>query len=570
MSDPRIHEDFVVFLYYAWRSLGLPDPTPVQVDIARFMQNGGRRIGVQAFRGVGKSWICSAYVVWLLLRDPDAKILVVSASKDRSDAFSTFTKRLIWELPLLQHLKPDKSKGDRLSNVAFDVRPARPAHAPSVKSVGITGQMTGSRADYIVADDVEVINNSETALMREKLLSRVAEMGGAILTPAAQSGDGGGVIFLGTPQVEDTIYSKLPDLGYEFRVWPAEVPEHPENYVGRLAPMIQNMIEHGDVPGTPTDPKRFDKEELDERRMEYRSAGYALQFQLDTSLSDADLHPLKLSDLIIAPTGVEVCPDKFEWSRANENEVAWAPLCGLPGDKFYNPMFTAEDQSPYDGAIMFVDPAGRGKDETAYAVVKMVNGFLVVRRWGGDPGGYGPETLARLATIARDEQVNVMVVESNFGDGMFSELIKPVLARIYDRCGVEEVRVHTAKEARICDALEPVMAAHKLVMDEEVVRENTRAKLHPEDVLKSAFYQLTRLTREKGCLKYDDRIDALAGAVDWWTDRMAQDTDIKIQGRDDERLHQQLEDFALGIMTPHAKKVHAAKSPTKNWGQIER
>ncbi|MEE8386885.1 MAG: phage terminase large subunit, partial [Dehalococcoidia bacterium] len=385
--DPILKESFPHYLVYCWRFLSLPDPTPVQIDMARFMQNGGRRIGIEAFRGVGKSWICSAYATWLLLRDPQCKILVVSASRDRSDAFTIFTKRLIWEMPILRHLKPDKAKGDRLSNVACDVRPARPAHAPSVKSVGITGQMAGSRADFIIADDVEVPNNSETALMREKLLVRIAEMGGAILTPTAQAGEDGGVIFLGTPQVEDTMYNKLNEQGYEFRIWPAEVPENPANYQGKLAPMIQKMVDDGIPAGTPTDPKRFDEVELQERLHEYRASGYALQFQLDTSLVDADLHPLKLSDFIVAATGVEVCNDKFEWSNSPEYELGWAPLCGLPRDKFFGPMFKAEQHSPYDGAVMYIDPSGRGKDETAYAVVKSLHGFLIIRRWGGDPGG---------------------------------------------------------------------------------------------------------------------------------------------------------------------------------------
>ena len=40
--------------------------------------------------------------------------------------------------------------------------------APSVKSVGITGQLTGSRADLMILDDIEVPGNSLTELMREK------------------------------------------------------------------------------------------------------------------------------------------------------------------------------------------------------------------------------------------------------------------------------------------------------------------------------------------------------------------------------------------------------------------
>ena len=136
-----------------------------------------------------------AFVVWLLWNNPQLRILVVSASKNHADSFSIFVKKLIELLPFLTHLKA--GKGQRDSNVAFDVGPAQPAKAPSVLSVGINGQMTGARADVIVADDVEVVNNSATQLMRDKLLELVKEFQD-ILTPKPTSR----VIFLGTPQVE--------------------------------------------------------------------------------------------------------------------------------------------------------------------------------------------------------------------------------------------------------------------------------------------------------------------------------------------------------------------------------
>ena len=100
-----IKNDFRNFLYIAWKHLALPDPTPIQYDIAEYLQDGPKRLIIQAFRGVGKSWITSAFVVWKLLCDPQLKFLVISASKQRSDDFSTFTKRIIHEMPILQHLR---------------------------------------------------------------------------------------------------------------------------------------------------------------------------------------------------------------------------------------------------------------------------------------------------------------------------------------------------------------------------------------------------------------------------------------------------------------------------------
>jgi hypothetical protein len=65
--------------------------------------------------------VTSAYVCWVLLNDPQKKILVVSASKNRADNFTTFTLQLIREMPLLQHLAPRAEQ--RASRVEFDVGP---------------------------------------------------------------------------------------------------------------------------------------------------------------------------------------------------------------------------------------------------------------------------------------------------------------------------------------------------------------------------------------------------------------------------------------------------------------
>lgn len=562
--EERMKADFRVFLVYVWRFLGLPDPTPVQLEIAYFLQHGGRRIVVEAFRGIGKSWITSAYVCWLLYRDPTETILVVSASKDRSDSFSIFTKRLIWEVPILQHLRPDPNGLERTSNVAFDVRGAF-AHAPSVKSVGITGQITGSRARRIIADDVEVVNNSETAAQREKLLLLVAELGGAVLTPDARDGLEGGIVFLGTPQVEDSLYKKLPQKGYTVRIWPACVPEKVDGYDDCLGPMIQKMLADGVPAGTPIEPTRFDTRELDERRLEYGRVGFALQFLLDTSLSDEDRHPLKLRDFIVAQTDIDIAPDKLVWGSGVDQEMPHLPLLGLPGDRFFRALFKAEGWSPYEGKIMYVDPSGRGKDLTGYAVVAHLHGYLVVRRWGGLSGGYDEKTLTQLAVIARDEKVNALVIESNFGDGMFAQLMLPVLAKVFPGgCGIEDDHVTGQKEARIIDNLEPALAGHRLVMDEScltaLVADKSRSMDH-EAVLKSPCYQLTRLTRDRGSLKYDDCLDALAGAVRWWTDRMARNVDDDVQRRADERLDAELEKFAEGVFFGRPRNKNQVYAP---------
>jgi hypothetical protein len=533
-NDPL--SDFRKFLFVIWKHLNLPDPTPVQYDIAYNLQHGDKRMIIEAFRGVGKSWVTSAYVVWLLYMNPQLNILVVSASKSRSDDFTTFTLRLINEIEVLAHLRPKPDQ--RQSKISFDVAPAAASHAPSVKSVGISGQLAGSRADVIVADDIEVPNNSMTQGMRDKLSEAVKEFD-AILKPD------GRIIYLGTPQNQESLYNKLPDRGYKVSIWPARYP-NPEQMVGygsKIAPLISNALAiDATIVGEPTDPNRFSDFDLLEREASYGRSGFALQFMLDTRLSDAERYPLKVSDLIIMDIPTQEAPEKVSWSSDSQYIVEELPNVAFNGDHYHKPMFMSSEFVEYTGSVMSIDPSGRGKDETGYAVVKMLNGYLYVRRCGGIAGGYSEEALQKLAVIAKEEQVNEIIVESNFGDGMFNQLFMPVLNKVHP-VTMGEGRHNTQKERRIIDVLEPVMNQHRLVMDKKVIQKDFESCQHlpPEQALRyQLMYQLTRLTADRGALTNDDRLDALAMACQYWVDAMAQDVEQRMGVRKEELMAAEL------------------------------
>lgn len=542
--------DFKLFLAMTWNYLNLPPPTPLQYDIADKLANGGTKIGIEAFRGVGKSFLTSAYVVWELLRDPQKKILVVSASKNRADNFTTMTMGLL-NMPALRHLIP--KDGQRQSKVEFDVAPAIIDQSPSVKSVGITSQITGTRADIIVADDVEVMNNAATSDMREKLLDRTREFS-AILKPLPDAK----VIYLGTPQTEDSIYNKLPET-FRVYIWPAQIPtpQEVDKYGPRLAPYILGLK---GKPGDPTDPRRFTASDLLDRRLEYGASGYQLQFMLNTQLSDEDKYPLKVRDLIIADTAVDSGPMVYHWMPDPDRQWKDLPNLAMHGDRFFQPMSVSKEFAPYTGTVMAIDPSGRGKDETGYAIVKMLNGYLTVRRCGGLQGGYDDKTLQALAVMAKEEQVNHVVYESNFGDGMWGELFKPVLAKVHP-CMVEEVKHSSQKEQRIIDTLEPVIARHKLIVDRRVIEDDHKSASQYEGdnrFTKSLVYQMTRVTKERGALKHDDRLDALSIAVAYWVEQMGVDERQGIRDRRQELLDQELESFMN-----HA--IGGGRRLTNNW-----
>jgi hypothetical protein len=525
--DP-IKADFRNFMFVCWKQLNLPEPTPVQYDIAQYLQHGPKRAIIQAFRGVGKSWITSAYVLWLLYCDPQKKIMVVSASKTRADDFSTFCQRLIQEMPLLQHLRP--RPGQRDSKISFEVGPATADHSPSVKSVGITGQLTGSRADVIVADDIEVPANSITQMMRDKLSVLVTEFD-AVLKPLQTSR----IIYLGTPQTEMTLYAALQNRGYKCRIWPARYPNEAAlpGYGSTLAPMILKALD-GDPTlasqcsgrGAPTDPARFSDLDLLERANSYGRSGFAMQFQLAPGLADADRYPLKVADLMVLDCDPFLGPIQAVWGSSPELERKDLPLVALMGDRLYRPMWVSkENYVPYTGVIMAIDPSGRGGDELGYAIVAMLNGYLFILRCKGLKGGYQDTNLKVLAEEAKRFKVNEIIIESNFGDGMFMALLLPHLQRIHP-CAVEEVRSSIQKEKRIIDTLEPTMNQHRLIMDSSVIKEdfeNTNEYAGEMAPKYQLMYQMTRITKDKGALSKDDRLDALAIAVARWAEVMDKD-----------------------------------------------
>lgn len=545
MQD-RLKKSFKVFLAHLWRQLRLPPPTPVQRDIADFLQAGPKRRVIEAFRGVGKSWITAAYVLWRLFRNPQLKILVVSASKDRADAFSVFVKQLIETVDILQSLKPQGNQ--RNSNLAFDVGPARPSQSPSVKSVGIFGQLTGSRADIIIADDVETPKTAYTQTMRDRLWEAVKEFD-AVLT--SNTGEENSIIYLGTPQTELSLYNELGNRGYSIRIWPARFPsaELAQFYGGKLAPVIYEWSHEAQV-GDPVDPDRFDDADLIQRELSYGKTGFALQFMLDTRMSDELKYPLKFRDMIVFNVGLEKGPWIIQYGSGPEQLIPHQilPMVGLPSDRWYRPLFTSkgDEWREYQGAVMAIDPSGRGTDQTGYSIVKMLHGNLWVPDAGGLAGGYDRPTLETLARKAKIHKVNKIIIESNFGDGMFNELFKPVLRSIYP-CSTEEIRNTIQKERRIIDVLEPIMNQHRLIVDEELIRRDA-ALCADDNKEHSLFWQMARLTKERGALAHDDALDALAEGVAYWVDKMGKEQQEAADQYRTEMLERELKSFHRHVM----------------------
>lgn len=553
-EDWAAYESFQTFLERVWEHLGLPKPTRAQYEIAHRLQYGydtyeaetldpeelerlftsPREDIIRAFRGLGKSYITAAFVIWRLMRNPrDEKVLVVSATGGKAKEFVSQVKGILQSMPLVRWLlEGDRALGAVRRDTAeeFDVVGASLSQSFSVKARGITGQITGSRATTIVADDIEIPSNSKTEDGRQTILNVVRSDFGPIVKTEHGRGD---TILLGTPQTEESVYNVMvTELGYRCWCVPVRFPsaEKIKNYClqtpGRasidiIAPYLHGLVKSGRLThGVPTD-TRFGHEEMLKEESKGRSH-FALQMMLDTSLSDAERYPLKTHDLIVFSTNFEKAPRTCQWGldSGRKNLIGDIPNMGFSGDHLLRPLFADSEWSKYDQLVVFVDPAGRGKDETSWTVLGQLNGMIYVIDNQGEVGD--PTTaMKRIALDVKKYAAREVIVEPNYGQGMWVAAFQPILEKVYPgKCGVKEAEWSNAqKEVRIIDTLEPVLTAHRLVINETVLREDAKV----EDRNYSLMYQLTHITRERQCLRHDDRLDSLAGGVAYFMESMAMD-----------------------------------------------
>ena len=548
---PKEYHDFRVAAWLIWKRIGLPEPTPIQYDMANFLQFGGPKVFITAFRGAAKSYLTSAYTCWShsmsdhwqhgcdcdwcmkrpdvngVVRARDLRFRVVSAAGDKVREFINFSKRIITEVDEFNELRP-RSADKTWAQDRFDIEGSPIAQVSSVVATGIFGTLTGGRANEICWDDVETPNTSETVGMRQKLRNRMTEFS-ALLIPEYHRQIG-----LGTPQCEESIVDEMADKGYVVRAWPISYPTKDEEirWGDRLAPMLRSPAE--DQVGKSVEPTRFSDMHLAEVETDMGKSNYRLQMHLDTSLSDALKFPLKLGDLVIMDVDQSQVPDHIVWASGPDQIIKDMDPLGFTGDYFHRPMKVSDRWAELKGGVMFVDPSGAGSDETAYAIVKEACGTLFCTDLDGYLGGYEEPTLRALALAAKMGKVSRILVEQNFGQGMFASLLRPIVMEVFQNpdigdyvangCTIEEIRSTGQKELRVIDTLEPLMNQHRLVVDRGVfikdrrIRQGVAAK---DQLAYRLGYQITRITKERNCLKHDDRVEALAGACQYWVQSMA-------------------------------------------------
>lgn len=535
---------FEDFMYDCMTELMGFQCSELQIDIARFLQSDTRYGMIQAQRSQAKSTIVAMFSVWQLIHDCKHRILIISAGSEVAAEIANWVIQIIMNWDILECMRPDRQHGDRASTKSFDVnwQLKGPEKSPSVACIGITANMQGRRADLLIPDDIESSKNGTTEVQRAALEHLSKDF-----PSICQKGR---IMYLGTPQTVDSIYNKLPERGYTVRVWTGRYPTEDEqkHYGDTLAPYIVRQMDadptlrrgggiSGDR-GKPTDVMLLGEEILCKKELDQGQAYFNLQHMLNTELSDELRHPLKTKNLVVMNVPFDKAPGEIIWLPSPDKKIEVLGFQSKP--QLYRPFTTSTETYEYEGKHMYVDTAGGGNngDETVAAVTYFLHGYIFLAEVLRLPGGYGDEQYKALSALSMRHDVNSIDVEKNFGFGAFASAWRPIILATYKEAGkvncprIEDVWESGQKELRIIDTLEPIMARHRLIVNEEVIQYDLDAsKKYPIDKQESYkfFHQMAKISRDKGSLIHDDSIDAVAGSCRKWVDRIAVDEQIRME-----------------------------------------
>ncbi len=448
----------------AWNALQGQGTPALHARIAQWLQDQcvARMHGalLLAFRSSGKSTLVGLFCAWLLAKDANLRVLVLAAEHALARKMVRNVKRIIERHPATAGLKPVKT--ETWASDQFVVARAAELRDPSMLAKGLSGNITGTRADVVVCDDVEVPNTCDTVAKRENLRERLGELD-YILVP------GGLQLYIGTPHSYYSIYAE------ELRAETGESAPFLDGFARLEIPLL-------DESGASVWPERFDAARIEAVRKRTGPRKFQAQMMLE---------PVAETASRLDPDRLDVYDEPLLYSEGNDAAVVsiggrrmlsatcwWDPAYGSPtGDRSVVAVVFTDAQGHYWlHDVRYLEPPreelGR-RDEASHFC-------------------------RQVAAFARLNRVPLVTVEQN-GVGQFlPSILRREMAEAGLACGVRAVAATRAKALRILDAFDARLAA---------------GVLHAHrDVWKTPFIVEMREWRPVGGAR-DDGLDAVAGCL---------------------------------------------------------
>jgi len=540
---------FAQEIYHATGLVQFGEFTDIEIDMIEWSCGGpgyhNRRV-LLAPRGIGKSHYCvcipAMHDQYLSVGTGEKHLVYVPSKSEKVAQQNVATMRdwleNVW---FLRHMKPNPlalhlgGPGHRDNKDGFDIAPHSHGRQAAVLSRGVEGQHEGTRAHAVRPDDIETKSNTRTVEARRWLAKMVREF-----TEIASYGRRD-IVFTGTYNHEDSVYVQLQARNFTIRSYPLLFPtdEEREKIIG-LAPIIAQKLDSGEArPGDKVFTNVSDSLVAD-KRAEGRTWFY-MQNMLIPSTGDEQKYPLRLEDFIVFPPNKDKAPRTISWGKTNNRghgtriDSLEIECHGFEGDGLYRPIMWSDEWSKYSRTVMWIDPAGYGRDKLGRCIISHLNGYLFIRLCDGLTAGYQNSNLHKIARDAREHMVNEIRVEDVGLQGMMVPLLKPIVQGYFTNdgdnvwaCTIEPepkwATSVTKKETRIIDALEGPLNQHRLIIDPKVISN--------EDLQ----FQLTRITREPGCIGSPDELESLAACVWSFREEMAIDASQAAQQQEEEDI----------------------------------
>lgn len=462
---------FSIFLILWNRLQGMSTPK-VHLRIAEWLEKGweqgDKNLLLMAFRSCGKSTIVGLFAAWLLLRDPNLRLLVMAGDQILAKKMVRNVKRIIERHPLTAGLMPDNP--DQWASDRFTVKRDMELRDPSMLARGIGTNITGSRADIIIYDDVEVPNSCSTTEKRLELRQKLLEANFVLVA-------GGTQLYVGTPHHYFSIYAKQPR---------AEINEMHSFLQGykRLEVPILNKA------GYSAWPERYSLRDIEYLRTRTGPNKFDSQMMLrPVNILESRLDPFLLDfyvgDLVYTESQRLPCLYLND-TRMVSCTAWWDPAFGQTNEVVQNASQSRRDGSVF--ALIFTDENGR------YYLHNVT--YLKVNLSNEDEA---TQQCKQVSLLCRKFYVPSITIEIN-GIGKFlPSILRREMAAIDYPCGVVEHSASTNKDLRILEAFDSILAARLLMVHE-------RVKWTP-------FLQEMREWRPSSSKIHDDGLDAVASAI---------------------------------------------------------
>lgn len=537
----RVYDDPMKVARHVYKAMGLT-MSELSRDIVRELTSSSDDVCFQAQRGATKTTTVMSVAPFWLIQDPNVAILLTSGNAPLARRIAITIKRILSRLPELMALMPSsKGGGDEQTAIdRFELHASlRPLNKSATLQVRPIDRAQGERFNICICDDIETLADF-TAASQNRLDDRLAE-----LQSMKVPGERSRVVMLGTPQSRRSVYMRLK--GFRTLVYPGRFPTPAQVpvYQGRLAPWITRLIERypqlqtgggalGDQ-GQPTSPEFITEAILQDRELKQGYTRFQMRHMLNVEPLSASRRALSCEDMILINASPKLPIDLVPDVAAPRAEV----ISLATTMRMLAPSRTSVEYREPDIIITAIDPALGGKvsaDRTAVVTVAFMQGYMTIIGLQSIKGGYSPEIMERIAQAACKHAPSIIVVEKNAGHGMFANILRPTLQKVFTAAGVahpqiEDFTASGQKEARDIDALEPILGRRAMAITREAIAEhdesladfNTESAEDGSAAEHSLFQQIDNITRERGALRHDDMIDALAIAAIYRSDMLAID-----------------------------------------------